>query len=142
MQSLQVRDYLNTHPVTFTPDMAIEEASELITKTHEIGGPVVDTNGNLIGFLSESDILGKMLETGYYNEHVSSVDQLMRTDVLVMKPYDSIVELAQTMMQAKPKVYPVTDDNGNLLGTICRNDVLAALDSHIRASFHVTTKTG
>ncbi|OUS24679.1 CBS domain-containing protein [Thalassotalea sp. 42_200_T64] len=142
MQSLQVKDYLNHHPVTFKPNMAIEEASELLTKTHELGGPVVDDAGNLVGFLSESDILAKMLETGYYSQHVSSVDQLMRTEVLTMKPYTSIVELAQTMLQAKPKVYPVTDDDGNLKGTICRNDVLAALDQHIRASFHVSKQVG
>ena len=142
MQSLLVKDYLNPHPVKFTPEMAIEEASELITKTHELGGPVLGKNSELIGFLSESDILAKMLETSYYSEHVSSVEQLMRTEVLSVKPYDSIVELAQMMLQAKPKVYPVVDDDGQLCGTICRNDVLKAIDSHIRSSFHVTTKTG
>ncbi|WP_068546432.1 CBS domain-containing protein [Thalassotalea crassostreae] len=142
MQSLLVKDYLNPHPVKFTPEMAIEEASELITKTNELGGPVIGKNSELVGFLSESDILAKMLETSYYSEHVSSVEQLMRTEVLSVKPYDSIVELAQMMLQAKPKVYPVVDDDGQLCGTICRNDVLRAIDSHIRSSFHVTTKTG
>lgn len=142
MQSLLVKDHLNSHPVTFTPNMAIESASELITKTKELGGPVVDEKGICIGFLSESDILAKMLETSYYNEHLCSVEELMRKDVLAVKPYDSIVELAQMMLQAKPKVYPVIGDDGVLLGTICRNDVLGAIDKHIRSSFRVTTKTG
>ena len=142
MQSLLVKDYLNAHPVTFDPTMAIEEASEKIIKTKELGGPVVNAQGRLVGFLSESDLLSKMLETGYYNERVSSVEQLMHKDVLSVKPYSSIVELAQMMLQAKPKVYPVVDDNGGLLGTISRNDVLAAIDYHIRASFHETIKTG
>lgn len=142
MQSLLVKDYLNPHPVTFKSEMAIEEASELITKTNELGGPVLSANGEVVGFLSESDILATMLETGYYSEHVSSVEQLMRTEVLSLKPYDSIVEVAQLMLEAKPKVYPVIDDDGTLCGTICRNDVLKAIDQHIRSSFHVTTKTG
>lgn len=142
MQSLLVKDYLNAHPVTFKAEMAIEEASEMLTKTQQLGGPVTDKYGKLVGFLSESDLLAKMLETSYYSEHVSSVAQLMSTDVLTMKPYTSIVELAQTMLQAKPKVYPVTDDDGNLMGTISRNDVLRAIDQHIKSSFHVTKKTG
>ncbi|TRX56785.1 CBS domain-containing protein [Thalassomonas sp. M1454] len=142
MQSLQVKDYMNAHPVTFKADMAIEEASSLLINSGQLGGPVTDEQGVLVGFLSESDILAKMLETGYYSEHVSSVDQLMRTDVLTMKPYTSIVELAQTMLQAKPKVYPVVGDDGSLLGTISRNNVLKAIDCSIKQSFHVTTKTG
>ncbi|WP_371372341.1 CBS domain-containing protein [Thalassotalea aquiviva] len=142
MQSLKVKDYLNTHPVTFKPNMPIEDASELLTKSHELGGPVVNEHGKLVGFLSESDILEKMLETSYYSEHICSVAELMRTDVLSVKPYTSIVEIAQDMVKAKPKVYPVVADDGSLLGTICRTDVLAAIDKQIRSSFQVTTKMG
>ncbi|TKB44762.1 CBS domain-containing protein [Thalassotalea mangrovi] len=139
MESLQVKDYMNLYPVTFTPDMAVEEASLRFLKTKQIGGPVVNASGQLVGFLSESDVLAKMLQTSYYSEHMADVSQLMRTDVLTMKPYTSIVELAQTMLQQKPKVYPVTDDDGNLLGTISRNDVLRAIDLHIRSTFHEST---
>ncbi len=142
MKSLQVKDYLNTHPVTFTADMAVEEAAHRLTKTKELGGPVVNDRGVVVGFLSEAEILSKMLETSYYREHISSVGELMRTDVLSMKPYMSIVELAQMMLQNKPKVYPVVDDAGTLLGTICRNDVLVAIEQHIHETFQVTQKTG
>lgn len=142
MQSLQVKDYMNTHPVTFKANMAVEEASDLLINSCQSGGPVLDERGLVVGFLSESNILAKILETGYYNEHVSSVGQLMQKDVLTMKPYTSIVELAQTMLQEKPKVYPVIGDDGTLLGIISRNNVLKAIDCSIKDSFSVTTKTG
>jgi predicted transcriptional regulator len=134
MESIEVQEYMNHYPVTFTADMAVEEASLRFLKTKQIGGPVIDGNGKLIGFLSESDVLAKMLETIYYNEHVADVSDLMRKDVLTMKPYDSVIELGQLMLKDKPKVYPVIDDDGNLLGTICRNDVLHAIDKHLRAN--------
>lgn len=134
MESLKVQGYMNHYPVTFTKDMGVEEASLRFLKTKQIGGPVIDNNGKLIGFLSESDILAKMLETIYYNEHIADVDDLMSKEVLTMKPYDSIMELGQLMLGKKPKVYPVIDDDGNLLGTICRNDVLHAIDKHLRAN--------
>lgn len=136
MESVQVREYMNLYPVTFTPEMVIEEASLRFLKTKQIGGPVIDSNKRLVGFLSESDVLAKMLETIYYNEHIANVEDLMRKDVLSVKPYDSIIELAQNMLKNKPKVYPVVDDDGNLLGTICRNDVLMAIDRHMRSSFN------
>lgn len=142
MKSLQVQDYLNTQPVTFTPDMVLEEASRKLTKAKQLGGPVIDTNGVLVGFLSEAEVLAKMLETSYYREHIASVKDLMRTDVLSMKPNTSIVELAQLMLQNKPKMYPVIDDSGKLLGTISRNDVLGAIGTHLHDTFQVTQKTG
>ncbi|MDX2368277.1 MAG: CBS domain-containing protein [Colwellia sp.] len=132
MDNLKIEAYMNHYPITFTADMGVEEASLLFLKTKQIGGPVINDKGKLIGFLSESDILAKMLETIYYNEHIADVADLMSKDVLTMKPYDSIIELAQLMLKDKPKVYPVIDDDGNLMGTICRNDVLHAIDKHLR----------
>lgn len=134
MESLQIKEYMNHYPVTFTANMAVEEASLRFLKTKQIGGPVIDENYKLIGFLSENDVLGKMLETIYYNEHIAKVSDLMSKEVLTVKPSDSIVELAQSMLSNKPKVYPVVDSGGNLLGTICRNDVLQAIDKQMRTT--------
>ncbi|SEK87392.1 CBS domain-containing protein [Colwellia chukchiensis] len=135
MESLQVQDYMDHYPVTFTPEMVVEEAALRFLKTKQIGGPVIDQSNRLIGFLSESDVLAKMIETIYYNEHIADVNDLMRKEVLTVKPYDSIIELGQQMLKNKPKVYPVVDDGGNLVGTICRNDVLRAIDLHLRSGF-------
>lgn len=140
MESLKVEEYMNHYPVTFTAEMAVEEASLNFLKTKQIGGPVIDGKGKLIGFLSESDVLAKMLENIYYNEHLANVADLMRKDVLTIKPYDSILELGQLMLKDKPKVYPVIDDDGNLLGTICRNDVLHAIDKHLRVNLKADKK--
>jgi len=136
MESVQIKEYMNHYPVTFTPEMVVEEASLRFLKTKQIGGPVIDKNHRLVGFLSESDVMASMLKSIYFNEHTSDVADLMRKDVLSVKPYDSVIELGQTMLLDKPKVYPVVDDDGHLLGTICRNDVLHALDKHLRSSFH------
>jgi len=133
MESLHVQHYMNHYPVTFTPEMVVQEASLRFLKTQQIGGPVIDSNNQLVGFLSENDVLAKMIDSIYYNEHFAYVSEMMRKEVLTVKPYDSVIELGQSMLQNKPKVYPVVDDNGVLLGTICRNDVLRAIDKHIRS---------
>jgi CBS domain-containing protein len=126
MESLKIQEYMNHYPVTFTENMSVEEASLRFLKTKQIGGPVIDTNYVLLGFVSEGDVLAKMLDTVYFNENVGFIKDIMRKDVLSVKPYDSIIELAQEMIKDRPKVYPVIDDDGNLLGTISRNEVLQA----------------
>jgi len=126
MESLKVQDYMNHYPVTFTENMSVEEASLRFLKTKQIGGPVIDGNNKLLGFISEGDVLAKMLDTVYFNENVEFIKNVMRTEVLSVKPYDSIIELAQSMIKDRPKVYPVIDDDDNLLGTISRHEVLQA----------------
>lgn len=136
MESVQIKEYMNHYPVTFTADMSIEEASLRFLKTKQIGGPVVDISNTLIGFLSESDVLAKMLESIYYNAQVAKVSDIMVKDAKAAKPYDSIIELGQKMITTTHKVYPVIDDDGTLLGSVCRNDVLIAIDKHMRSHFN------
>lgn len=133
MQSLKIAEYMNHYPVTFTESMSVEEASLRFLKTKQIGGPVIDQNYKVLGFISEGDVLEKMLESIYFNENVAFIKDIMRKKVLSVKPYDSIIELGQTMIKDKPKVYPVIDDDGNLLGTISRNEVLQACYKHGKA---------
>lgn len=130
MESLQIQEYMHHYPVTFTENMSVEEAALRFLKTKQIGGPVIDKNYKLLGFISEGDVLAKMLDTVYFNENVAFVKDIMRKDVYSVKPYDSIIELAQTMIKDRPKVYPVIDDDGNLLGTISRHEVLQACYQH------------
>lgn len=131
MESVQIKEYMNHYPVTFTEEMSIEEATLSFLKTKQIGGPVIDKNRRLVGFLSESDVLAAMLETIYHDTRLANVIDIMKP-AKTAKPYDSIVEIAQQMLTTTHKVYPVVDDDGNLLGSISRNDVLAAVDKHTR----------
>ncbi|GED22062.1 CBS domain-containing protein [Halomonas sabkhae] len=90
------------------------------------GAPVVDAHDHLIGFISEQDVLGKVLESAYLNDEPPLVQELMRNEVLTVTPNKSITDLAQEMLGAKPKVYPVTEQS-RLVGIVTRRDVLNAL---------------
>lgn len=96
------------------------------------GAPVVDEHDHLIGFISEQDVLGKVLESVYLGDEPPLVDELMRREVLSVAPTKSIIDLAQEMLGAKPKVYPVTEQ-GQLVGIVTRRDVLNAILSMRRS---------
>ena len=50
MESLQVSDYMNTHPVKLYAEMPVAQAVEALLSTQQSGGPVLDKKGKVIGF--------------------------------------------------------------------------------------------
>ncbi len=128
---------MNQRPVTFTSKMTVAEAVERLLQTKQTGGPVIDTSNKVIGFLSEQDCLVQMIESSYYREQVAHVKDIMKIEVLSIKPYTSVIDLAQKMMTEKPKVYPVVDDDGYLLGTINRSALLHAIDLQLHDGYRL-----
>ncbi len=135
MESLQVQKYLNHHPVTFTLEMPVAEAVEKLIKNRQTGGPVINDTNKVVGFLSEQDCLRKMIESSYYREQVAHVEDIMQSRVLSVKPYESVIEVAQKLIADKLKVYPVIDDDGVLVGTINRTEILKAIDIQLQDGY-------
>ncbi|WP_213997281.1 CBS domain-containing protein [Arsukibacterium sp.] len=135
MDLLKVADYMHRHPVTFTVDMPVEMAVARLIKGKQTGGPVVDVTNKIVGFVSEQDCLARMLMSTYHDQQAARVADVMNTQVLTVKPYDGVIDLAQMMLKIKPKLYPVVDDDGYLLGIITRSDVLAAIDKELHSHY-------
>ena len=85
--------------------------------------------------MSEQDCIAQMIASSYYREQICRVSEMMRTPVISIKPYLSVIELAQLLIRDKPRVYPVVDDDGVLLGTINRSSVLKAIDIQLRSGY-------
>ncbi|MBC7005832.1 CBS domain-containing protein [Photobacterium sp. BZF1] len=134
MESLKVKDYMNVRPVTFEPKMSLSKALDKLLSAKQIGGPVVDETRKVVGFLSEQDMIHKLLKVGYHCHDTHTVEECMRADVLTVSPEDSIIELADTMAGQKPKIYPVVE-YGQLVGVITRRDVLTAISNQIGDCF-------
>lgn len=135
MESLKVKDYMNRRPVKLSIDMPVAEAVEQLLLSKQTGGPVINNQLELVGFLSEQDCLGQMITSSYYREQVCRVADIMKTPVQSVNGNDSILELAQTMIDEKPKVYPVLDDIGTVIGTINRTEVLNAIDVQLHSGY-------
>jgi predicted transcriptional regulator len=135
MESLQIQDYMTARPVKLKLNMPVAEAVELLLASNQTGGPVVDEHNKVVGFLSEQDCIRQMIESSYYREQVARVKDIMHQQVVSVKPYNSVIELAQKMLTEKPKVYPVVDDDGYLLGCINRSMVLKAIDTQLRDGY-------
>jgi len=117
--------------LSFKKDMAIQTAVEVLLDNAQIGGPVIDDAGRVIGWLSEQDCLAKMLEASYYSELAALVEDVMVNKAITVKKEMSIVDVAQLMLKAAPKIYPVVDDDGYYIGLISRKKVLAAMTKQV-----------
>ncbi|MBV7299254.1 CBS domain-containing protein [Enterovibrio paralichthyis] len=136
MESIKVKDYMNKRPVTFKVSMPLSIAMGKMLNAQQTGGPVVDDNNHVVGFLSEQDLIHKLLRVGYYCQDSDNVADCMRGDVKTVSPDESVIKLAEEMLPAKPKVYPVVDEDDRLIGVISRRDILRAIATQIDDCFH------
>lgn len=134
METLKVKDYMDHQAVRFTPEMSLSAALDKVMKSGHRGGPVVNEEGVVIGFLSEQDLLEKLIKVAYTGQETHIVSDCMYKEVLSVSPETGIIELADMMKVGKPKAYPVVE-NGKLLGMISRRDVLTAIATALEASF-------
>ncbi|MGF1741613.1 CBS domain-containing protein [Vibrio profundum] len=134
MESLKVKDYMTAKAVTFTVEMSLSAALNKVMSSPHLGGPVINEKEEVIGFLSEQDLLDKLVKVSYFCQDTHLVGDCMHPEVLSVKPDTSIIELADKMRVGKPKAYPVVD-NGKLVGIITRTDVLRAIGKNIDDCF-------
>jgi CBS domain-containing protein len=125
MKSVKVADYMSTRLATFTPQTNVVEALAVFLDQHISGAPVVDAEGNLVGILSEVDLMQVVIQDSYYGESMGIVADYMRTQVDTVDPELDIYTLAGRFIREHRRRYPVVR-NGKLLGQISRRDVLQA----------------
>lgn len=121
-----VREIMSRDCYRVTATTSVATLAEGLALHRLPGVPVVDQRDNLIGFISEQDVLGKVLESAYLDDEPPLVKELMRHEVLSVSPNKGIIDLAQEMLDNKPKVYPVVEQE-RLVGIITRRDVLMAI---------------
>jgi CBS domain-containing protein len=126
---------MNHQPTVILNTANIRDAVILMLEKKIIGVSVVDENHNLAGYLSEQDCVAQMLNVVFHSEEPGPVHEVMAKDVMTVTPDTTVVELAETIITARPKNYPVIDD-GKLVGLISRTEVLQALIDNSNTSYH------
>jgi predicted transcriptional regulator len=97
-------------------------AVELLT-THTPGAPVVDEQGNFIGFVSEFDIL-RALEVGKDLNRLTAEDVMVKERIAVTE--DTSIDEAVKIMEDKRLLNLPVKKNGKVAYSITRHDLLRA----------------
>ncbi len=127
------RDYMSRKFVTFTPDMDVLEATDLMVRHGISGGPVVDRTGNLVGVISEIDCLRTAKQGAYHGSGGGRVKEVMRTEFISVDVDDSIMHVAKLLLDTKGywRAFPVMKQN-RVVGRIMLRDVLKAFEEMSR----------
>ncbi len=121
VRDIMSRDTFHVYPTTRIDDCARQLAAHKLS-----GAPVTDRYDNLIGFISEQDLLEPLMQAVYYCHSAKDISSLMSEDVLYLTPSQQIMQVAKLMTDNKPKIYPVVED-GRLIGIVNRRQVMTAL---------------
>ncbi|MEM7747924.1 MAG: CBS domain-containing protein [Pseudomonadota bacterium] len=105
------------------PDQTIE-AVVMLLRDKRIGAVLVtDDAGNMVGILSERDIVRRMADTPGQTLP-QKVEDLMTSKVVTCTPSDQLIDVLRKMTNGRFRHMPVTDNNGQLLGLITIGDVV------------------
>jgi CBS domain-containing protein len=139
----QVRDLMTHDVIRTTADADLHEAARLLSEHRISGMPVVDGNERVIGVISEADVLvlagmkrghsfrdilhsmlGGPVRAGSPGATVGSV---MSFPPITSKADDTIDEVAAILNERRIKRLPVVNDDGILIGIVCRADIVRFL---------------
>ena len=126
-----VKDAMTSPAVTVQPGTALKEAIRLLEE-HEITAmPVVDARGQIVGVLSEADVIEDVLQEG---RSPLVVDVMSRRAVTV-SPDDRLHDAADLLVSTGVKCLPVVEGS-RVVGVVSRRDIvriLARRDEQIEA---------
>jgi predicted transcriptional regulator len=113
-------DIMTRKVCTLRPEASVQEAAQLLYNQRISGAPVVDADGNLIGIITEADIISKVNRDGL------RVADIMSHELIVVNEETPVGEIAMLLTERKIKRVPVLQD-GKLVGIVSRADIVHAV---------------
>lgn len=112
-----------THKVfTTSPRTSVQEVARLLDRERISGVPVIDdSNGQLVGMITEADIIRCM------HRDDLKVDEIMSRQLITVNEDTSINDIAALLTERKIKRVPVVQASGKLVGIISRADIVHAV---------------
>lgn len=122
---LKAHDIMKKDVVTVMPNDSVKKAiKELLdNKTNMV--TVRDTNGNLVGIVTEYDLILAISTVGYGLD----VAHIMKKEFTSIKIDTTVEEITETFLTKRVKALPVLDEKDKLVGVLSRRDILIELYS-------------
>jgi len=126
---ITARELMTESPTVVDATATLKTAIEKLQALDIRHLPVVDTDGQLVGMLSDRDLRSYV---GVLPLD-ASVSSAMSTDVIAVEPEADVAEVIDLMLDNKIGALPVVDNDDVLVGIISYVDVLRELAHEVAA---------
>lgn len=116
--------------ITVNKQTPIHDAIAVFIENNITGLPVVDDDNNLVGIISEKDVLRLIYDD---EDTPDSVENYMTKQVLVFKPEDDLKDVCYRLKNNHIRRVPIVVD-GKLAGIISRRDIIKHILERKRAN--------
>lgn len=124
MKTKKVSDIMTRAVVAVKPDMRLTEAIKVMLKNNVSAVPVVDAQQDLIGIITEYDIMNFAF-SGHAAE--TTVAEVMIRDVVTFTPDTDIETLVNFCAKRRMHRMPIVEGK-KVVGMVSRRDILREID--------------
>ena len=143
---MQAQDIMTKNVISAAADTTVEEVTALMMKNHISAVPILDTDGAIIGLVSEGDLMRRVEGSGKTNKSwwlsLFSVPDdtltdfiamrgrrakdIMTRDVKIVAPDTAVADIARLLAEKRIKRVPVVEDD-RMVGIVSRANLMQAL---------------
>ena len=120
-----VRDIMKKEIIAGKESDSIQKISKMLTERNMSNVPIINGEGELIGIVSEQDILRAMESKNFINKVANDI---MTKKVLSVKENDSLEYVSKIFTEHLFRRLPVTRDK-KVVGSITRDDIISSFMS-------------
>jgi len=146
MAELLAKDIMTKKVITISKDATLAELAKLLIKNKISGVPVVDEKGELVGIVTEADLIIKESNLPFplsfsfaflesYESYTKStkeyletrVKEVMSTNVKTAREDMPISKVVNIMINNNINRLPILNNDGKLTGIITRADIIKSI---------------
>ena len=121
----EIENIMTKEVITVKRDTAIQETIEIMVENNITGLPVVDDQMQLIGVISEKDIMMLLYDVG---SRTGKVEDFMTKNVVSFDQEDSLTEVCDCLLKNHFRRVPiVTGPKKKLVGIISRKNIVQSI---------------
>lgn len=121
-EALRARDIMTRQVITVSPSHSLTEAISLMAKHSFRHFVVVDGSGDLIGVVSDRDILRALARKTDWER--TTVSEFMSDGVFTVNPATDLSLVTGKMLSKRIHCLPVVDDHNQICGIVTSTDLL------------------
>ncbi|HMV49942.1 MAG TPA: CBS domain-containing protein [Blastocatellia bacterium] len=129
--TLFASDVMIKDVITVSDAMPIKEVTKMFSEKRITGAPVVNAAGELVGVLSETDIIRKTSSIGAWSPNLAG--QIMTKPAVTVSPNETLQRVCELMHNRR--IHRVVVAEGTqICGIITTMDILRAIAQHSKES--------